>query len=133
MKWPINCVAMAAGALAFGGSAWGQTILTLYPSNDSALCYPVAAGTLFQVMLPATAGTGYGWAVRSADGFEQVGEAMVSAPAGGGMIVGGPQTQTLRFRPTLAGRRRLTLGYARAGERAAPIKTASFCFVVRAG
>lgn len=121
----------AAGllALACAGGAPAQTILTLRATSDPAICYPVAVGTLFQLMLPASAGTGYSWRLRSGAGFEQVGEMATGAVAGGGMVVGGPQTQVLRFRPTRAGRGRLVVGYARGDGPA--VKEASFCLAVR--
>ena len=117
-----------AGLTLLPSTAGAETMLTLHENQAGAICYPAALGETFQVMLPATAGTGYGWTMRSGEGVEQVGEAIIGRPAGGGMVVGGPQMQTLRFRATLPGRHTLTLGYARPFEKGvAPIRTLAFC------
>ena len=117
-----------AALLAFAPlAAAAQSILTLHERQAEAICYRAPLSVMFQVSLPAAAGSGYRWIKLDGDAFEGVGDPILGHPAGGRMVAGGPQIQTLRFRSTEAGRHTLTLGYARPGGREAPVRTLSFC------
>ena len=110
------------------GAADAQSMLTLHENQAGAICYRTPLGATFQVSLPAQAGTGYSWRVAGGDGLEQVGEPVIGQPAGGGMMVGGPQIQTLRLRATRAGRHTLAVALARGWEKnVAPVRTLAFC------
>ena len=121
--------AVIALLLAFdAGAPNAQSMLILHENQAGAICYRAPLGATFQVSLPAQAGTGYSWRVTSGEGLEQVGDPVIGQPAGGGMVLGGPEIQTVRLRATLPGRHTLTVALARGQDRnVAPVRTLSFC------
>jgi hypothetical protein len=109
-----------------------QSMLTLHESQAGAICYRAPLGGVSPVARPALAASGYGWSRRGGEAFEQVGEPVIGIPAGGRMVAGGPQIQTLRFRAVRAGRNDLTVVLARPSEGGAPIRTLVFCLTTPA-
>ena len=124
---------MAAPLALLAAPLGAQSILTLHKGQAGAICYRAPLGVTFQVSLPALAGTGYVWRKRDGDAFDAVGEPVIGTPAGGPMIAGGPQIQTLRFAAKRPGRNVLTLVLAKPSEKGTPIRTLDFCLTTPAG
>lgn len=130
----MNQRMVAAGAAILAAmlpvTADAQSMLILHEAQAGGACYRATRGAPFLAALPATAGSGLVWTLRDGDGVEQLGAPMIGQPAGGGMIAGGPQIQTLRLRVTQPGRRTFTLAYARPGAGMTPVRVLTFCVTV---
>ena len=101
--------------------------------GDNGRNIDVPAGNLLVLVLPANPSTGYGWQLDGASAtmlnaaqpefqIEDGGQTS-AALAGGSLVVGAPQIETLRFSALRAGQTALRLAYRRPWEQSTPTQT----------
>ena len=81
----------------------------LVSEKDNAKQFSLKKGEIIQLSLDAQLSTGYGWQVSSLGGVEQYGDIDVKTAK----VIGGIDTQNIRFRALAAGKGFIELKYIR--------------------